>query len=195
MRTYKGRKMLIAVTATAAVTALLLSGCGAVQKESGSGTPSASPQVSPQTTPETSSEPSASPEPVNKQSVESAIYSVDEQSMELTERKDIIEYSDETELISKAMDALKADPEAGSVSLWKNVPVHSVKLAEGIVQIDISITDEARVGAEGESRMLESLQKTMFQYSFVEGIEIYIDGEKSDSMLGHMGLDYPMVRE
>ncbi|MEF2245019.1 GerMN domain-containing protein [Paenibacillus sp. IITD108] len=164
----------------AAALVLLLSGCGAVQKDNGTGG-----AVSP------------SPEPpvVEQQSMELTIYAVENESMELTERTEKVFYSNDHELLGAAIASLQADPGNGSASLWKPIPIHSTQLKDGIVTIDIALPDEARVGAPGEMQLLESLKKTLFQLDFVDGIEILVDGNETESLMGHVGLDYPMTRE
>jgi len=161
----------------AAAIALLLSGCGAVSKDPGGAAPSAEPPVAEQ------------------QSIEISIYAVENESMELTERKEKLFYNNEQELVGAAIASLQADPGNGSLSLWKAIPLHSIKLQEGIVTLDISLPDEARVGAQGEMQLIESLKKTIFQLDSIKGIEILLDGAKTDSLMGHVGLDYPMLRE
>lgn len=162
----------------AAALVLLLSGCGAVQKDNGTGG-----AVPP------------SPEPPEQQFMELTIYAVENESMELTERTEKVFYSNDHELLGVAIASLQADPGNGSVSLWEPIPIHSTQLKSGIVTIDIALPDEARVGAPGEMQLLESLKKTLFQLDFVDGVEILVDGKEIESLMGHVGLDYPMIRE
>lgn len=82
-----------------------------------------------------------------------------------------------------------------NISLWHEITVDTVKLEDGIATIDISFPDEARFGAPGELMLIDSLKQTLFQFSFVDGIDVLVRGEQVESVMGHVDLDHPMVRE
>lgn len=172
--------------------AAALTGCGAQEKHSqGSGNsiiePTSEPSVSP--------EPSIEPTPALQ--MEASIYEVDDQWIELVERKVQLTYETENDLVIAALAALQQDEGEGAntISLWKKVEILSIDLQDGQVKLDIHIPDDARLGAFGEMQMVESLQKTLFQFDFVQEIQLLVDGEQVESMMGHVELEHPMLRE
>lgn len=189
----KAWKVRSIVAASACV--LLLGGCGANStSDNGGGAPvSASPSAESTATATATTPviPTPSPE-APKQDV--SVYVTDEQLTELIERIVTIEYTAELDLVQKAIAALQEN-DGTNISLWHEITVDSVKLEDGIATIDISFPDEARFGAPGELMLIDSLKQTLFQFSFVDGIDVLVQGEQVESVMGHVDLDHPMVRE
>lgn len=169
------------------VLACTLAGCGAQDK----------PQEQPGSAIE---EPAATatplPEPtavVNER--EATIYLTDAELLETVERTVKLTYESESDLIKAAIAALQKDDGENALSLWKPIEIKSAELAEGQVTVDIHIPDEARLGAPGELLAIETLQKTLFQFEFVQAIDILIDGEAAESLMGHVDLEHPIKKE
>lgn len=179
----------------ASACALLLSGCGANSPNDNSGgfpvsaSPSAEPTATASATASVSQTPS--PEPPKQ---EVSVYVTDEQLTELIERKVTIEYSEELDLVKKVIGELQENDET-NISLWHGITVDSVKLEDSVATIDISFPDEARFGAPGELLLIDSLKQTLFQFAFIEEINLLVRGEQVESVMGHVELDHPMVRE
>ncbi|RCW51047.1 GerMN domain-containing protein [Paenibacillus prosopidis] len=169
------------------VLACTLAGCGAQDK----------PQEQPgSAVEEPTSSASPSPEPtavVNER--EATIYLTDAELLETVERTVKLAYDSESDLIKAAIAALQKDDGENALSLWKPIEIKSAELAEGQVTLDIHIPDEARLGAPGELLAIETLQKTLFQFEFVKSIDILIDGEAAESLMGHVDLEHPMKKE
>jgi Arc/MetJ-type ribon-helix-helix transcriptional regulator len=137
-----------------------------------------------------------SPEPtavVNER--EATIYLTDAELLETVERKVKLTYESESDLVKAAIAALQKDDGENALSLWKPIEIKSAELAEGQVTLNIHIPDEARLGAPGELLAVETLQKTLFQFEFVQAIDILVDGEAVESMMGHVELEHPMKKE
>lgn len=81
------------------------------------------------------------------------------------------------------------------LALWQPIEITSVELTDGLVVLDIHLPDEARLGAPGEMLVIETLKKTLFQFDFVQGIQLLVDGAEVETLMGHVELEYPMVRE
>lgn len=179
-----------------------LSGCGAQEKtnvdtQGGVGSsPTAESNGEPTSEPEDSgNEPSPVPSsPAASDELEITIYATDAELEKTLERKVAIPNAGEADIINSALAELQKDAGDGSVSLWKDVHILAANLNDGIVTVDIHIPDEARLGAPGELQMVETLKSTLFQFSFVEGIDILVVGEAVESMMGHVELDHPIVR-
>ncbi len=183
----------------------ILAGCGAQNKplEPGSSaaepTATVAPSLSP--SPEATAAPTEraaeteAPSAPAKQSLEASIYLTDAELLETVERKQTLEYASDVELLDSAVAALRKDAGEDALSLWKDISIHSIKLQEGLATLDIHIPDEARLGAPGELLVLETLTKTLFQFDFVNAIELLVDGQAVESLMGHEELEHPIRKE
>ncbi|MFB9330533.1 GerMN domain-containing protein [Paenibacillus aurantiacus] len=124
------------------------------------------------------------------------VYYTDEEQTGLSERTRELVYkaSDSKSKFEAAFKALQQDGDNGEVSLWKYAELLRVSVDGQAVTLDIHLPDEARFGAPGESLAIESLTKTFFQFDDVASIDILIDGEQADSLMGHETLDHPIVK-
>ncbi len=123
------------------------------------------------------------------------VYFTDNDLLELKQKAREIEFSAEQSKYASAFAALQqADDDL--LSLWEKVILNTVKFdaANGQLNLDIRLPDEARLGAGGESLALEALKKTMFQFDEVKQIELTLDGEQVESLMGHVDLEHPMSR-
>ncbi|PZD93590.1 hypothetical protein DNH61_23520 [Paenibacillus sambharensis] len=121
------------------------------------------------------------------------VYVSDEDMSELTEKSVIIEFGDEAAKYLSALEALKGEGE-GEVSLWRDAVFHSATFGDGRLTVDLSVPEEARMGAPGEQLALDALQQTCFQFTEVKELEILVNGEAVESLMGHVYLDHPIVR-
>ncbi|PYE48021.1 GerMN domain-containing protein [Paenibacillus barcinonensis] len=64
-----------------------------------------------------------------------------------------------------------------------------------IASLLVHIPDEARLGAGGELLFLAVLQQTMFQFEEVHSIQLLVDGQQTESLMGHVELQNPILRE
>ncbi|MUG85519.1 hypothetical protein GNP92_04040 [Paenibacillus timonensis] len=123
------------------------------------------------------------------------VYYTDDNLMDLKPKSREIEFTADRSKYESAFEALqKADD--GLLSLWEKVVLNTVKFDEtsGQLNLDISLPDEARLGAGGESLALEALKNTMFQFDEVKQIELTLDGAQVESLMGHVDLEHPMSR-
>jgi hypothetical protein len=188
MTTSKTRGLLAFIVLSCA-----LAGCGAMENEGENpgttvDTPTAAANVS--------ASPDATPVPTAEiKKFDAAIYLTDADLLEMVENKVELSYENEEDLIKAAVTALQQDAGADAVSLWQPIVIHSVELKDGLVNLNIQVTEEARLGAPGEQLLIDTLQKTLFQFDFVKEIEILVDGEKVESLMGHVDLEHPMIKE
>ncbi|WP_168119099.1 GerMN domain-containing protein [Paenibacillus sp. HB172176] len=186
--------------------ALAIAGCGAVQKNDVSlseNVQAGAVTSMPTATQEPASngggaeadkyEPAATPNP--EKHAEVMLYGGNPDFTETVERKAEITYASHEELIQNTMDELQKSVEGQIISLWKDIAIHSVKLDAGRVSIDVGLNDEKRLGAPGELMLIETLKSTLFQFDFVNEIELTQDGEKVESLMGHVDLDDPITRD
>ncbi|MEK4261364.1 GerMN domain-containing protein [Paenibacillus sp. FSL L8-0499] len=127
------------------------------------------------------------------QSIE--VYYTDSQIMDLVPAKTTINYSDDAEKYTETFKALQSNENTDLVPLWGKIELKSLKFVEGQIVMDIHKPDEAQLGAGGESFAITSLAKTYFQFAEVKSIEVLVDGEKVESLMGHVDLLHPMTRD
>ncbi|MMZ65800.1 Sporulation and spore germination [compost metagenome] len=80
------------------------------------------------------------------------------------------------------------------ISLWDKITLNSVRVSNGKITLDVTIPDEARLGAGGESLAIDALKQTFFQFDEVKELELTIDGEQQESMMGHVELEHPFKK-
>lgn len=123
------------------------------------------------------------------------VFFTDDNLMDLQQVSREIEVSAEHSKYEGAFKALQT-ADNGLIALWEKVVPNSIAFsdANGQLAIDISLPDEARLGAGGESLAIEALKQTMFQFDEVKQIELTVDGEQVESLMGHVDLEHPMTR-
>jgi len=179
MMKMKAGSLLAAIALSAA-----LAGCGAADK-----LPAPSNNTGAAASPQETTAPTEAPD-----TIEAVIYTSDAELLKLTERTETLSYSSNEELVKAAIDALRQSGGENELSLWEKIEINGVKLTADSVTIDVHVPDEARLGAPGEALAIHSLQSTLFQFDFIQSIQLLIDGEKAESLMGHVDLDHPMNR-
>lgn len=141
------------------------------------------------------------PEQSEKQKSEEAImtetisvYYTDPDVMDLLVAKRDISYKDDEEKYVAAFKALQTSGSEDQIPLWGEIELLSVHEDKGAVTIDIHIPDEARLGSGGELFAISALQNTYFQFQEVQTLELLVDGEEAESLMGHVELMHPMTR-
>lgn len=129
----------------------------------------------------------------NKLTIKS--YYADDKLDRLIERESTVTFGSEAEKYKAALNALKTPPESSLSSLSKGITFRSADLKNGNIVVDISISNEGRLGSSGEQLLLESFTKTLFQFAEVKSIELLVDGKKTESLMGHVSLPYPIMRK
>lgn len=170
------------------VAMLLIASCGkgAEPATPASGPDNAAPEE------QRSGEPEAEPKP---EPVTVKYYVTDEEMNGLFERQAVVEPDRPEDVYRLAVEALKREDEAaGDYSLWKNAIFHRVELAGGVLTVDLALPGEARLGSLGESLAVEAIARTAFQFGEVEALEILVDGEQVESLMGHEELAHPITR-
>lgn len=130
-----------------------------------------------------------------KQSQSIAVYYTDLQLMNLVPAKATISYADDVEKYTEAFKALQVSDNKELVSLWGKIELKSLKFENGQILMDIHKPEEAQLGAGGEAFALSALTQTFFQFSEVKSVEMLVDGEQVESLMGHVDLEHPMTRE
>ncbi|MGE7824405.1 GerMN domain-containing protein [Paenibacillus sp. NPDC093718] len=121
-------------------------------------------------------------------------YYTDPDLMELVEGTAEISYKEDQEKYEAAYQALQKSDKADMVPLWEKIGLNSLKFENGALTLDVTVPDEANLGAGGESFAIDAIKKTFFQFDEVKSLQILVDGQQTESLMGHVDLENPMTR-
>lgn len=121
-------------------------------------------------------------------------YYTDPELMELVEGTADISYKEANEKYEAAYKALQKSDNAEMIPLWEKIELNSVKFENGSLTIDVTVPDEANLGAGGESFAVDAIKKTFFQFDEVKSLQLLVDGQQAESLMGHVDLENPMTR-
>lgn len=130
----------------------------------------------------------------SQQSALIEVYFTDERMMALTKVEREIVFQADQDKYMEALKALQASGDSQLLPLWGKVEFHQAELKDGTVTVDLSMPDEARLGAGGEALALDALRNTLFQFDEVKAIELLVDGQQVDTLMGHVELEHPLTR-
>ncbi|MEK4511484.1 GerMN domain-containing protein [Paenibacillus sp. FSL K6-2524] len=124
------------------------------------------------------------------------VYYTDDDIMDLKEMEQeiTVEDANPNSKYSEAFKSLQKVSGSGVISLWEKVILNTASFADGEVTVDIQLPDEARLGSGGESLAIDALKATFFQFEEVKKLELTVNGDKLDSLMGHVELEHPMTK-
>ncbi|GAA4724996.1 GerMN domain-containing protein [Brevibacillus fulvus] len=171
---------------------VVLAGCGkqATQPQSSAPAAPAAAEAQPQTAADTP----AKPETPATQRAKVAIYFADNNLLELTKEEQEISYTDDVDKYKQVIQLLEKPAVKEHEALWHNFAYHSVAFANGTLTIDASGKNQYNLGSTGEGMAIDALQQTLFQFPEVKEIVILVDGQKADSLAGHVDISQPLTR-
>lgn len=124
------------------------------------------------------------------------VYYTDDDIMDLKEMEQEITIED-AKANSKYDEAFKALQNVNGndvISLWGKVILNSTSFVDGELTVDVQLPDEARLGSGGESLAIDALKATFFQFDEVKQLELTVNGEKVDTLMGHVELEHPITK-
>ncbi|MGQ8872278.1 GerMN domain-containing protein [Paenibacillus sp. TSA_86.1] len=169
---------------------LILAGCG--------NKPATDPgnvEPAPNPTQSNGSSPSV-PDVEKKETQDIEVGYVDSELTQVKTKKATIEFSNSNEKYTQAFDVLQRSDDPEYISLWSDIGLESIDFQEsdGKLTLNIHIPDEARLGSGGELLFLDVLKQTLFQFEEVQSIQLLVDGKETESLMGHVELENPIVR-
>lgn len=129
-----------------------------------------------------------------QQSEDIKVYYTDPDLMELLQDTAKVTYQDEESKYKAAYEALQNSPSDKTVPLWANIELNSLSFADGDLTLDLHIPDTASMGSTGEDFAIRALKGTYFQFEEIETIQLLLDGEQVESLMGHVTLYNPETR-
>ncbi|WP_440115526.1 GerMN domain-containing protein [Paenibacillus sp. QZ-Y1] len=139
--------------------------------------------------------PAANEEQDSEQSQKIQVFYADDQLLQLEKSTKEITFEDDSDKYSKTYAALQSNDQSELIPLWTNIDLLSSTFDQGKLTLDVHIPDEARLGAGGEVLALDALKETFFQFDEVSSIDLLVDGNATDSLMGHAELEHPLNRE
>jgi hypothetical protein len=172
------------------IIALAVTGCG--QKPATNAT---QPTTTPVSTPVVSASATPAPTPALKTSTVK-VYFTDSNQSKLVEKETTVTYKPDETPYAATLNALKKSSDSSLASLFAGITFKTVAFdkATGDLKLDLGFGSNAQLGAPGEDYFLQALKKTAFQFPEVKTISVLKDGQKVDSLMGHMDLPYPIKR-
>ncbi|MEK4078241.1 GerMN domain-containing protein [Paenibacillus sp. FSL M7-0656] len=142
---------------------------------------------------ETSTEKPATSESNEKKTI--TVFYTDEEELELHKASAEISYASDDAKYKATFESLQQSKDAKLVPLWsKEIELKSVQFKDGALTLDIHMPDTARLGAGGESYALDALKQTFFQFDEIKSLDLLVDGQQTESLMGHVDLEHPMTR-
>lgn len=130
-----------------------------------------------------------------KQSQNIQVYYTDPQQTDLVAAEVSVSFTDAKEKYTEAFKALQSSKNADQIPLWSKIELKSLEFTNGQIVLDIHKPDEAQLGAGGEALAISALSQTFFQFEEVKNIDVLVDGEQVESLMGHVDLVHPITRE
>lgn len=161
--------------------AVLLAGCGQSDRATQGGSSAPQPSLAPSA-------------PAAEQEVNVQVYYADSDLAGLVQRETTIRYEDADAKYLRLLQALQKSGDPEAVPLLAGIRILSVDFADGRLTVDLEIPDDARLGGSGELFLLQSLQKTVFQFDEVTELHLLVEGEAVDSLMGHVKLPHPIEK-
>lgn len=121
-------------------------------------------------------------------------YYADTELSKLVEKESSITYDADSDKYKKTLQKLKTVPDASVIPLFNAITIQSAELQSGLLTVNMTISDQGRLGAPGEALLLDAFKKAIFQFSEVTTIELLVDGKKTESLMGHMDVPHPIKR-
>jgi spore germination protein GerM len=166
---------------------VVISGCGKM-KQTAVVAASATPEVTQSATPA----PSETPEAVK--SVPLKLYFGNAEGDSLVSKAVTLEPAKDKTIYLEALNELTKSTDDQNVALFAGFTFLSAEINNGTLTINLKLPEESQLGAPGEELLLDSLKKTMFQFAEINAIEVLVNGEKVESLLGHMDLPHPITK-
>ncbi|WP_211744940.1 GerMN domain-containing protein [Paenibacillus sp. Marseille-Q4541] len=124
------------------------------------------------------------------------LYYTDPEQMELKATEGKISFKSDWSKYESAFKSLQQSDSDELVPLWSSeITINKLEVDGGNITLDLKIPATANLGSGGEQFALDALKQTFFQFDEVKSIELLVDGEQKESLMGHVELEHPMTKE
>jgi len=184
------KRSMVRMTIACAALALVLTGCGQKELQGGTSTPQPAVQAS---TPAPTESPTPKPEPMLEKEV--SVYYTDNDLNKLVEKKTKVQFKAADDVYAATLEALKKTDDPDLKPLFANVTFKSVKVEGKTMTIDLVLGEGSQFGSGGEGFFVKALENTAFQFEEISELYILNNGEKVESLMGHVELQYPFKKK
>jgi hypothetical protein len=132
---------------------------------------------------------------VEKESVNVTLYYVDVDLMGLQEETHTIEYLEKSDLYHQIWERLSEPTDAKHLSLWTSFSVHHIGLVDELLVVDLSPPSESQMGSSAEGLAIQALLQSFGQLEGVMHIQLLINGEKEETLAGHVTILEPFSKD
>jgi germination protein M len=136
-------------------------------------------------------------QPVPEEMIEVNLYFSDSQAMYLVSEKRKIPQT--TSLAKQVVVELIKGPD--SSDLYSTIPegtrVNEVYIADDIVYVDLSeeVFKNHPGGSSGELMTVYSIVNSLTEISPIKGVQILVEGDERNSLVGHVDISMPLLRD
>lgn len=124
------------------------------------------------------------------------LFYTDPEQLELEETKGEITFKTDWSKYESAFKALQKSDREEFIPLWsEEITINKLEVDGGKITLDLKIPATANLGSGGEQFALDALKQTFFQFEEVTSLELLVDGEQKESLMGHVELEHPMTKE
>lgn len=117
---------------------------------------------------------------------------------DLTELRKVnvsITYQEEADKYRLAFIELTRSVDPELEPLWREHHLKGIYMKEGILHVDVVISTDEQLGSTGEMMALLALQNTFFQFDEISEIQILVDGEIQETLMGHVDISKPFKKQ
>ena len=142
----------------------------------------------------TAPEPGGTPDAV--ETIDIVLYFSDDQGEKLVKE---VRSVPATDTVAKAavVELIKGPSRAGVATIPADTTLLGVSIRDGVAEVDLSreFVDNHRGGSAGEKMTVYSIVNTLTEFRTVKAVRFLVEGERLDTIAGHMDVSRPVKRE
>ncbi|MDQ0337380.1 spore germination protein GerM [Caldalkalibacillus uzonensis] len=119
-------------------------------------------------------------------------YYTDEDLLELVEEQHEVMFEDEEGKMRAVWDHLQHPQTDKAIALWENFSLNDMRLEGSTLVIDVSMHEGVYFGSSAEGFAIQTLLQTFAQVDGIEQIQLLVDGEKQETLAGHISIEEPI---
>lgn len=122
------------------------------------------------------------------------VYYSDEQLMELRSWDTSVTFKDDQEKYQLTFELLTQSPSSGYEPLWESMQLNDIRLESGKLIVDVRVASSQQLGSTGEMFAIIALQNSFFQYEEIQSIQLLVEGQPAETLMGHVDISKPFQR-
>ncbi|MBE9915468.1 GerMN domain-containing protein [Paenibacillus donghaensis] len=124
------------------------------------------------------------------------VFYTDPEELEVKSATRMITFKSDWGKYKSAFKALQHSDSQELIPLWSDeITLNKLEVKNGNITFDLHIPATANLGSGGEQFAIDAIKDTFFQFGEVKSLELLVDGEQRESLMGHVDLEHPMTRD